>query len=72
MGGYQQGEGENGGKGMETTKQNWQVQNRQREVKNSTGNGEAQELLCTTHEHEIRQGVGRGMLVGGGVQGRGE
>ena len=26
------------------------------------GNGEAKELMCTSHEHELRRG---GMLVGG-------
>ena len=39
-----------------------------REVKDSIRNGEAEELICTTHGHELR-GV---MLVGGGIQGRGE
>ena len=29
------------------------------------GNGEAKELICTTHEHELREG---GMLVGGGCR----
>ena len=37
-------------------------------VKNSIGNGEAKELICMTHGHEVR----RGMLVGGRVQSRGE
>ena len=37
-------------------------------VKNSIGNGEAKELTCMTHGHELRWG----MLVEGGVQGRGE
>ena len=41
------------------------------EVKNSIGNGEAKELICTTHGHEQRWGGGR-MLEGGGVQGGGE
>ena len=27
-----------------------------REVKNSRGNGEAKELICTTHGHELRVG----------------
>ena len=31
------------------------------------GNGEAKQLICTTHEHELRWGI----LVGRGVQGRG-
>ena len=35
------------------------------EVKNSTGNGKAKELICLTHGHELR----RGMWVGG-EQGR--
>ena len=26
------------------------------EGKNSTGNGEAEELICTTHGHELRWG----------------
>ena len=30
--------------------------NRQGEVKNSMGNGEAKELTCTTHGHELRWG----------------
>ena len=38
-------------------------------VKNSIGNGEAKELICTTHGHELRVG---GMLEGRGVQGREE
>ena len=38
------------------------------EVKNSIGNGEAKELICTTHGHELR---GAGMLEGWGAQGRG-
>ena len=33
-----------------------EVLNRQGEVKNSVGNGEAKELVCTTHGHELRQG----------------
>ena len=32
------------------------------------GNGEAKELIYTTHGYELRWG---GMLEGGGVQGRG-
>ena len=32
------------------------MQNRQREVKNSVGNGEAKELICMTHGHELREG----------------
>ena len=33
---------------------NWQVQNRQRNVKDSTGNGEIKELICRTPGHELR------------------
>ena len=40
---------EDGGKGTGNKKHNWQVQNRQGEVKNSIGNGEVKELICTTH-----------------------
>ena len=32
------------------------------------GNGEAKELICMTHGHEVRGG----MQVGGVMQGRGE
>ena len=46
-------EGENGGKGTGNKKHKWQVQNRQGEVKNSIGNGEAKELPCTTNGHEL-------------------
>ena len=35
------GRGENGGTGTGNKKRKWQVQNRQGEVKNSIGNGEA-------------------------------
>ena len=38
------------------------------EGKNSIGNGEAEELICVTHGHELSGG----MWVGGGVQGGGE
>ena len=61
------GSGENGGKGTGNKRHNQQVQNRQGEVKNSIANGEAKELICVTHEHELRWGN-----AGGGVQGRGE
>ena len=53
------------GKGTENKKHNCQVQNRQGEVKNSTGNREATELICTTHGHELR-----GDAVMGRWQGR--
>ena len=48
------GRGENGEKGTGNKKHKWQVQNRQGEVKNSKGNGEAKELICTTHGHELK------------------
>ena len=38
------------------------------EVKNSIGNGEAKELICRTHGHELRLGGDAG---GWGLQGRG-
>ena len=34
-------------------KHNWQAQNRQGEVKNIIGNGEAKVLICTTHGHKL-------------------
>ena len=34
---------------------NWQVQNRQGDVKNSIGNGEAKELICMTPGHDQRE-----------------
>ena len=46
----------------------WKVQSRQGEVKNSMVNGEAKELICVTHGHEVR-GENDG---GRGVQGGGE
>ena len=42
--------------------------NRQGGVKNSIGNGEAKDLVCTTHGHELR---GR-MPEGGGCRVEGE
>ena len=59
---------EDGGTGTGKKKHKWWVQNRQGEVKNSIGNGEAKELICMTHGHELR----RGNAGGRGVQGRGE
>ena len=41
-----------------------EVKNRQGDVNNSIENGEAKELTCTTHGHELRGGGA--MLVGGG------
>ena len=59
---------ENRGKGTGNKKHKWQVQNRQGEVQNSMGNGEAKELISTIHEHERR---GCGNAGGSGVQDRG-
>ena len=44
---------------------NWQAQNREGGVKNSIGNGAAKELLCTTHGHELREGIAGGNGVTG-------
>ena len=53
---------------------NVRYKNRQGEVKNRIGNGEAKELTGTTHEHELR-GWGdtgwRGVLEEGNKQGGG-
>ena len=63
------GKRKNGRKGTGNKKHNWQVQNRQGKVKNSSGNGEVKELICTTHGHELRGGecwrVGRCRVEGG-------
>ena len=42
------------------------------EVKSSTGNGEAKELVCTTHGHELREGNagGRGGAGWRGIKGK--
>ena len=50
------GRRENGVKGTGNKKHSWQVQNREGEVKNSVGNGEAKELICMIHGHELRWG----------------
>ena len=54
------GEGEDGGKCAGNKKHKWQVQSRQGEVKNSIGNGEAKELIYTTHGHELRAVIAGG------------
>ena len=61
-----------GGKGTGNKKHNWQVQNRHGDVKNSIGNGEAKELTCMTHGHELRGRLleGRGVLGGGEQMGK--
>ena len=46
---------------------------RKGDVKNSTGSGEAKELICTTHGYELRGGrvlEGRGVPGGGGQRGK--
>ena len=53
FGGEEESEEEHGGKGTGNKKHKWQAQNRQGEVKNSIGNGEARELICPTHGHEL-------------------
>ena len=58
-----EGERENGEKCTGIKKHKWSVQNRQGEVKNSIGNGEAKEVSRMTHRHDLR----RGMQVGGEV-----
>ena len=50
-----EGEGRKEGKGTGIVK--YKVgKNRQWVVKNSVGSGEAKELLCMTHGHELREG----------------
>ena len=46
--------------------------NRQGEVKNSMGNGEAKEFICMTHGHELSGGNvdGRGGAEQRGIKGR--
>ena len=66
------GRRENGGKGTGNKKHKWQVQNRQGEVKNSKGSGEAKELICVTHEHKLSWGNVGGRWGTGwmGIKGR--
>ena len=65
-------EGERWGKGTENKQHKWQVENRQREVKNSIGNVEAKELISVTHGHELQGGnvSGRGCAGQRGIKGR--
>ena len=61
------GKGENGGgkvQGIRSINSRYKING---EVKNSIGNGEAKELICMTHGHELSGG----MLEGWGVQGGG-
>ena len=55
---YQQGGGE--GKKYRDQKHNWQEQNRQGEIKNSIGNGEAKEFIHMTCGHELGVGIAGG------------
>ena len=66
-----EGEGENGRKGTGNKKRKWQAQNRQEEVKNGVGNGEAKELICMTHGHEPK-GRNAGGREGAGEKGEKE
>ena len=61
-------EGKNEGKSTGRKKHKWQVQNRQGEIKNSIGNGEAKELTCMTHGHELK-GRNDGGSAGTGQRG---
>ena len=54
------GKGEKRGNGAGTKQRNWQEQNRQGDVKNKIGKGEAKELKCMTHGHELRGEVAGG------------
>ena len=51
------------GKGTENKQHKWQVENGQREGKNSIGNVEAKELISMTPGHELKGG----MWAGGGI-----
>ena len=48
------------------------MENRQGEGKNSVGNVEAKELVCTTHGHELKRGNAGcwGIQDGGEIKGR--
>ena len=61
------GGGEKGGEGTGNKKHKCQAQNRQGEVKNSIGNGEARGLRYTTRGRELR---GRGNAGAGDNEGR--
>ena len=41
------------------------IHNRQGEVRNSMGNGEAKELICMTHGHKLKWGNDGGMGITG-------
>ena len=67
MEGYQWGGGRMGGmvQGIGSINSRHEID---RGAQNSMGNGEAKELICMTHEHELKWRN----AVGGWVQGRGE
>ena len=50
-----------GGKVQGLRSTNWWVQNRQEDVKNSIGNGEAKELSCITRGYKLREALLEGM-----------
>ena len=66
------GRDKNGGKGTGNKKHKRKVQNRQGEVKNSMGNREAEEFICTTHGHELRLGNADGRGCAGQREGNKE
>ena len=60
-------EGERRGKGTRNKEHKWLVENRQGEIKNSIGNVETKELICTIHGHELKwRNVGGRGCAGGG------
>ena len=52
-----EGKGGEWGKGTGFKKHNLVGTKYTGEVKNSIGNGEAKELICMTHGHELRRGI---------------
>ena len=54
---------ESRGKGAGVNKHNWYIQNSPGNVKNNIGNGEAKELICTMHGHELSGGLLEGREV---------
>ena len=73
MEGYQWGgEGGNGEKSTGIKKHNWQVQNRQGEVKNCLGNREAKAFICMTHGCELRVSIDGGNGGAGQRETKGE
>ena len=58
--------GKKGGNDAGVKKYNWYKQNKQGDVKNSKGKGEAKELIGTNHGRELSGGL----LEGRGVPGR--